>query len=144
MKPVGPALDLFCCCSAVCGTTLVKDSITSKSSNTHVFPIEKVPLAFSLALCIRTRPDLRTATMITRAFLLSGGDSRGGGLDGYAASSTIRMCVIYDSEARDLSVQGIFHQHIERLTRSICLFLIEAALDNPFLLILEYLCPTHL
>lgn len=72
----------------------MKDSITVKSSRTQVFPIEKVPFAFSLALCMRTRPDFRTATMMTRGFLFSGGDSLGGGLEGYAASSFIRMCVM--------------------------------------------------
>lgn len=61
---------------------LVKDSITVKSSKTQVFPIEKVPVGFSLALCIRTRPDFLTAIMMTLGFLLSGGDSRGGGLEG--------------------------------------------------------------
>ena len=68
--------------------------MTVKSSRFHVFPIEKVPLAFSLALCMRTRPDFRTATIITRGFLFSGGDSRGGGFEGYAASSSIRICVM--------------------------------------------------
>lgn len=46
----------------------VKDSIWERSSRFHVLPIEKVPFAFSLDLCMRTRPDLRTATMMIRGF----------------------------------------------------------------------------
>lgn len=35
--------------------------------------------------------------MITLGFLLSGGDSGGGGTEGYAPSSSTRRCVMYDS-----------------------------------------------
>lgn len=44
--------------------------------------MEKDPSLFSLALCMRTLPDLLTATMITRGFLFSGGEFGGGGEDG--------------------------------------------------------------
>ena len=56
------------------GETLgpVYDSIVDRSSRFHVFPIEKVPLMFSLVLCTRTRPDFLTATMMTRGFSVWG------------------------------------------------------------------------
>ena len=46
---------------------------------------------------MRTRPDLRTATIIRRGFFAEGLAFGGGGVDGYAASSMILICVIYDS-----------------------------------------------
>ena len=68
--------------------------MADKLSSTQVFPIENVPLLFSLALCNRTRPDLRTATIMVLAFLFSAGELGGGGADGDEASSTMRMCVM--------------------------------------------------
>jgi hypothetical protein len=67
----------------------MKDCTADRSSSIHVFPIEKVPFAFSLALCILTRPDLRTATIIRRGFLVAGLEAGGGGVEGKAASSSI-------------------------------------------------------
>lgn len=58
---------------------LANDSMAVKSSIFQVLPIEKVPLAFSRALCILTLPELRTATMMTRGFLFPGFDVGGGG-----------------------------------------------------------------
>jgi hypothetical protein len=43
------------------------------------FPMEKVPLAFSLALCSFTLPVFRTEIMTIRAFLLEGAEVGGGG-----------------------------------------------------------------
>lgn len=68
--------------------------MADKSSSIHVFPIEKDPSLFSLALCKRTLPDLLTATMMTLGFLFSGGEFGGAGVDGYAASSMMRTCVM--------------------------------------------------
>ena len=84
----------------------MNDSIIAKSSRFQVLPIEKVPFGFSLALCIRTRPDFFTATTMTRGFLFSGDESGGGGDDGDAASSVIRMCVMYDSESMSVSAKA--------------------------------------
>ena len=118
--------------------------MTVKSSRTHVLPIEKVPLAFSLALCIRTRPDFRTAIIMTRAFFLSWGESRGGGVEGYAASSSIRICVMYDSDTKCKSALSIRGRSFESLTRSIWLLFAKTGLDNPPFFILELLSSTHL
>ena len=68
--------------------------MADKSSRAQVLPIEKEPLLFSLALCIRTRPDFRTAMTIIRGFLFSFGDWYGGGEDGCAASSRMRIWVM--------------------------------------------------
>lgn len=66
-----------------------------RSSRFHVLPMEKVPFGFSLDLCMRTRPDLRTATMMTRAFSLFGVfASRGGGAEGDDEYSVMRMWVM--------------------------------------------------
>jgi hypothetical protein len=65
-----------------------------QSSNIHVLPIENEPSLFSRALCMRTLPDRLTATIITRGFLFSGGELGGAGVDGYAASSKMRTCVM--------------------------------------------------
>lgn len=78
-----------------------------KSSSTHVFPTENVPLTFSRALCMRTRPDFRTPTTMTRGFLLSGRELPGGGADGYAASSSMRICVMYDSDTNSTLISQI-------------------------------------
>lgn len=76
----------------------VYDSIRVRSSRFHVLPTEKDPLAFSFDLCMRTRPDLRTAMMITRAFSESGVRAvGGGGAAGWDENSTMRMCVMYVS-----------------------------------------------
>lgn len=77
---------------------LVYDSMAERSSRNHVFPIENVPFGFSFDLCMRTRPDFRTATMMIRGF--SAWAFRawgGGGAVGYDEYSTILMCVIYVS-----------------------------------------------
>lgn len=68
--------------------------ICCKSSRFHVFPMENDPFVFSRALCIRTRPDFRTATRITRCFLLSGAELTEGGSEGDEASSMTRQCVM--------------------------------------------------
>lgn len=81
---------------------LAKDSMTVRSSMFHVLPIENVPLEFSRALCILTLPELRTATMMTRGFLLFGLEVGGGGDCGYAASSVTRRWVMYDSDKAPL------------------------------------------
>jgi hypothetical protein len=59
--------------------------------------MEKVPFAFSRALCSLTLPVLRTEIMIMRAFLLDAGAAGGGGDCGNEPSSWTRMCVMYDS-----------------------------------------------
>lgn len=45
----------------------------------HVLPIEKVPLAFSRALCSLTLPVLRTEIMMMRPFLFDEDEVGGGG-----------------------------------------------------------------
>src|SRR5690348_9730443 len=97
IKPMPPAHCLCCSSSGFAGVAPLKDLTDVRSSSIHVLPIEKDPFAFSRALCIRTRPDLRTATIINRGFLVSGLEFGGGGSEGYAASSIIRICVMYDS-----------------------------------------------
>ena len=86
----------LCCASfeSLGGCCDVNVSIAVSSSKFHVLPMLKLPLLFSLALCMRTRPVLLTAMMINRGFLLESALSGGGGLEGYCESSTIRMCVI--------------------------------------------------
>jgi hypothetical protein len=76
------------------------DSIAVRSSRTQLFPIEYVVLLFSRALCIRTLPERRTATIITLGFLDSWGASGDGGADGDVASSTIHRWVMYDSASK--------------------------------------------
>jgi hypothetical protein len=61
-----------------------------RSSRFHVFPIENEPFAFSRPLCMRTRPDLRTATMMTRAFLSPPTDPGPGGSFDDASSVTLQ------------------------------------------------------
>ena len=61
--------------------------MAARSSKFQVLPIEKEPLLFSLALCIRTRPDFLTAIIMTRCFLFVSGDVGGGADEGEAASS---------------------------------------------------------
>src|SRR6266516_8163277 len=97
VKPTPEAHSLRCSSSRLVGVAPLNDSTAVKSSKTQVLPIENDPFPFSRALCIRTRPDFRTATIIRRGFLFSGDDSGEGGVDGNAASSIIRMCVMYDS-----------------------------------------------
>ena len=76
----------------------VKDSIRERSSRFQVLPMEKVPLAFSLDLCMRTRPDLRTAMMMVRGFSDSGVRAwGGGGVAGWEEYSVMRMWVMYVS-----------------------------------------------
>ena len=70
------------------------DSMADSSSMFHVLPMLKLPLLFSRALCIRTRPVDRTAMMIRRGFLFDSKLSAGGGADGYCASSMIRIWVM--------------------------------------------------
>lgn len=93
-KPVSPAHSLCC------GFTPrpVKDSMWVRSSRFHVLPMEKVPLGFSLALCMRTRPERRTEMMITRGFSeLRVRASGGGGPAGWLEYSVTRTCVMYVS-----------------------------------------------
>src|SRR5436190_1418620 len=97
MNPTPPAHCLRCSTSPYVGTGLLNDSTADRSSKAQVFPMENVLLMFSLPLCIRTCPDFRTAMIMTRGFLTSGFEFGGGGVDGYAASSIMRICVIYDS-----------------------------------------------
>ena len=104
MNPIPPAHCLCCSSSTLVGFMPLKDWTAERSSSIHVFPMENVPLTFSLALCMRTRPDLRTATMMRRGFFASGLALGGGGNDGYAASSMIRICVMYDSSTETISV----------------------------------------
>lgn len=79
-----------------------------RSSRNHVLPIEKVPLGFSLDLWTRTRPDLRTATMMTRGFSYWGVRAEGGGGDvGEVWNSVILMCVMYVSWTAAPSCQYI-------------------------------------
>lgn len=96
MKPSPPAHDLYCASrSSLGGSELFeKLSIALNSSRFHVLPMLKLPLLFSLALCMRTRPVLLTAIIMSRGFLFSGGLSGGGGEDGCAESSWMRMCVM--------------------------------------------------
>ena len=63
----------------------------------HDLPMEKVPFAFSRALCSLTRPVLRTEIIMTRPFLLEDDEVGGGGDWGWRPSSTTRMWVMYDS-----------------------------------------------
>lgn len=96
MKPRPPAHDLYCASRSSCGGRALfeKLSIALSSSKFQVFPILKLPLLFSRALCMRTRPVLLTAIMMSRGFLFSAGLSGGGGEEGCAASSWIRICVM--------------------------------------------------
>jgi hypothetical protein len=71
--------------------------MADRSSRFQVLPMEKEPLLFSRALCMRTRPVLRTATTTIRGFLLSEAEVGGGGVEGWAASSVMRIWVMYDS-----------------------------------------------
>ena len=59
--------------------------------------MEKVPFAFSLALCSFTRPVFLTEIMTMRFFLLDVAEFGGGGDWGYPPSSSTRMWVMYDS-----------------------------------------------
>jgi hypothetical protein len=109
--------------------------------------MEKVPLTFSRALCMRTSPDLRTATIMSRGFFASGFAVGGGGDDGYAASSMILMCVMYDSRTVQQKVSGCTAQTVawppEYLTRAVLVPLAEAAINDPPLLIFKYLGSSH-
>ena len=83
VKPVFPAQARCCASFSLCGGSgPLKDSMAVNSSKFHVLPMLKLPLLFSRALCIRTRPVLRTAMMIRRGFLLSGALSGGDGVEG--------------------------------------------------------------
>src|SRR4051794_38666531 len=97
-KPVSPAHLNCSASSAVSGTRFPNDSTMDRSSKFHVFPTEKVPFGFSLALCIRTRPVLLTAKRMTLSFLFSGGEFGGGGVVGNRESSVMRMWVMYRSD----------------------------------------------
>jgi hypothetical protein len=111
-----PLAHCFCCSSSLLfGVDPLKDCTADKSSSIHVFPIEKVPLAFSLALCIRTRPDFLTATIIRRGFFAAGLAFGGGGEDGYAASSMILICVMYDSSTTEVILAVWVSTHPRRI-----------------------------
>ena len=81
---------------------------------------------------------------MTRGFLFSGGEEGGGGVDGCAASSAMRMCVMYDSATVQALISGVRGgRSINQPTLSILIELGEAALNHPTLLILEALRPRH-
>src|ERR1700712_3549944 len=96
--------------------------------------MENVPLTFSLALCMRTRPDLRTATIMRRGFFASGFAVGGGGEEGNAASSMILMCVIYDSNTVEPQVSCCTAQSIAwppgYLTGAVLIPLAKAAVND--------------
>lgn len=96
MKPSLPAQARWLASRSLWGGCggFANDSMHESSSMFHVLPILKLPLLFSRALCMRTRPVDRTAIMIRRGFLCSGGLSGGGGAEGWEPSSWIRMCVM--------------------------------------------------
>ena len=99
VKPTLPAQLLYCAsCSLFGGIEILeKDSTADRSSKFHVLPMLKLPLLFSLALCILTLPVDLTAMITSLGFLVSGLLSGGGGVEGYCPSSCIRICVMYDS-----------------------------------------------
>jgi hypothetical protein len=102
MKPVSPAHSRLL--APTCGP--VKDSMWLRSSMFHVLPTEKVPFGFSLDLCMRTRPDLRTAMMMTRGFSDSGVRAcGGGGAAGCDENSVMRIWVMYVSWTIAVSCQ---------------------------------------
>jgi hypothetical protein len=83
VKPMLPAQARCCASFSFCGGSgPLKASMAVSSSKFHVLPMLKLPLLFSRALCILTRPVLRTAMMIKRGFLFSCGLSGGDGVDG--------------------------------------------------------------
>jgi hypothetical protein len=96
INPSPPAHDRYCASRSSFGGRALfeKLSIALNSSKFHVLPMLKLPLLFSLALCIRTRPVLLTAIMMSRGFLFSGGLSGGGGAEECTESSWIRMWVM--------------------------------------------------
>lgn len=66
-----------------------------RSSRFHVLPMEKEPLGFSLDLWTRTRPDFRTAMMMTRGFSPPAARTWGGGGEaGCEEYSVMRICVM--------------------------------------------------
>ena len=79
MKPLSPADCFFCSSSWFLGSVWTKFSTADRSSMGHVLPIEKVPLAFSRALCSLTLPVFRTEIMIIRPFLFEADEVGGGG-----------------------------------------------------------------
>lgn len=79
INPLSPAHCFFCSSSWFLGSICTKFSTADRSSMGHVFPIEKVPLAFSRALCSLTLPVFRTEIMITRPFLFADDEVGGGG-----------------------------------------------------------------
>jgi len=115
--------------------------------------MENDPLTFSLALCMRTRPEFLTATMMTRGFFESGFELGGGGAEGYAASSAILMCVMYDSSTEDrefVSLKAFLRDDRTyvswdglSLTGAIRIRPPKATFNYPPLLILKSLCPAH-
>ena len=117
-KPQSPARCLNSCSSALVGNEWEKDSMRVKSSRCQLLPMENVLFWFSLPLCILTRPDFRTATMMTRGFFFDAGCSRGAGTDGKSSSSWMRIWVMYDSlavvgQSLPLSVQFLGRETYE-------------------------------
>src|ERR1700742_3223837 len=88
--------------------------IAVNSSRFHVLPMEKDPLGFSRALWTLTLPERRTATRTTLCFLFGGGESGGGGEDGYEASSRTRTWVMYDSSCIPSGSRLLKHASIMR------------------------------
>jgi hypothetical protein len=78
-KPLSPAHSLRCSSSGERGSKWAKLSTAERSSMGQVLPTEKVPFAFSRALCSLTRPVLRTDMIMTRPFLLDDDEVGGGG-----------------------------------------------------------------
>ena len=79
MNPLSPAHCFFCSSSVFLTSICTKFSIADRSSMGQVFPMEKVPLAFSRALCSLTLPVFRTEIMMMRPFLFDEAEVGGGG-----------------------------------------------------------------
>lgn len=116
VKPVLPAHARCCASRSLCGGIVpANDSIAESSSKFHVLPMLKLPLVFSRALCMRTRPEERTAIMIRRGFLFSGPLSGGGGAEACCPSSVMRMWVMYDSASWPLA--SVLEKHVSMIRR---------------------------
>jgi hypothetical protein len=79
LKPVSPAHCLCNASSSLLGTMCTKFSMAVRSYMPHVLPIEKVPFAFSRALCSLTILFLVTDIMMMRGFFFCALALGGGG-----------------------------------------------------------------